>query len=773
MFTGWSGAGGCTGTSTCVFTSIAAAKAVTATFALEVYTITYDANEGTLAGTEDLSYTYGDAPITEPADPSRTGYDFVDWYSDAGLTTLAVWPLTPTGDTTVYAKWSATVTFNENGGDALSCAANQTSSIDNDALATNLCTRTGYEFTGWNTAATGPGTPYADEGLYDFASDGSDVLYARWRVLKFDVTFDENGGAPVSDLTNKDYSSGVTLPTPSRTGYTFDGWSADGGATLVPAGPFTIPASDTDFVAQWTINGFVVTATSGTGGTVDIAGGSYSYHVGPTITATPSAGYTFSAWTGGGSVCTTNPVCDLSLIDTNYPSLVATFTINTFDVVASAGTGGSVDSTTGIYNYHDGPTITATANANYTFDSWTGGGSVCTTNPVCDLSLIDTDYPSLVATFNIDSFAIAATAGIGGTVSSAGGNYDYHDGPTITATPSAGYTFNAWTGGGSVCTTNPVCDLSLIDTNYPSLVATFTVDTIDVTVTIVGEGDVTDGPEGELACDEANDPCTESYDYNTTVTLTAVAATGYRFDGWSGAGGCTGTSTCVFTSIAAAKAATATFAETTAPIISVESVDMVAATTAKLNFSSSESGTYYFLVLSQTASAPSASTIRLQGAAATKGSGPANATNTVTMTGMTASTAYTVYLIVEDAAGNRSSVVDADFTTTAAPGLTFPLYTTGASVSGVPQVGKTLSAMAGVWRGGASFTYQWYRCTQSVNLSRGSEVPAGCTEISGATGRQYLLTSADRSSHITVRVTGTSRGASNPIFTSSTPRAVR
>ena len=292
-------------------------------------------------------------------------------------------------------------------------------------------------------------------------------------------------------------------------------------------------------------------------------------------------------------------------------------------------------------------------------------------------------------------------------------------------------------------------------------------------VTIVGEGDVTDGDEGELTCDETNDPCTEGYDYETTVTLTAVPATGYRFDGWSGAGGCTGTSTCVFPSIAAAKAATATFAETTAPIIAVESVDMVTATTANLNFSSSASGTYYFLVLSQTASAPSASTIRLQGAAVTRGSGSANATNTVTMTGMSATTAYTVYLIVEDAAGNRSSVTDTDFTTIAAPGPIFPLYTTGASVSGVPQVGKSLSAKAGVWRGGASFSYQWYRCTQTVNLSRGSAVPAGCTEIAGATGRQYLLTNADRGSHITVRVTGTSRGASNQIFTSSTPRAVR
>ena len=72
---------------------------------LAVYAITYDANDGTLAGGEDPSYTYGDAAITAPSDPTRTGYEFAGWFRDDITFATSAFPLTPTGDTTVYAKW--------------------------------------------------------------------------------------------------------------------------------------------------------------------------------------------------------------------------------------------------------------------------------------------------------------------------------------------------------------------------------------------------------------------------------------------------------------------------------------------------------------------------------------------------------------------------------------------------------------------------------------------------------------------------------------------
>lgn len=69
-----------------------------------------------------------------------------------------------------------------------------------------------------------------------------------------------------------------------------------------------------------------------------------------------------------------------------------------------------------------------------------------------------------------------------------------------------------------------------------------------------GTGTVTSSPAG-INCGVT---CTYDYDESTEVTLTATPTGDNTFAGWSGTGGCTGTSTCVLT-MSAAKAATATF----------------------------------------------------------------------------------------------------------------------------------------------------------------------------------------------------------------------
>ncbi len=117
--------------------------------------------------------------------------------------------------------------------------------------------------------------------------------------------------------------------------------------------------------------------------------------------------------------------------------------------------------------------------------------------------------------------------------------------------------------------------------------------------------------------------------------------------------------------------------DTTAPSLSAVSVDTLTDTTADLNFTSNESGNYYYLVYAEADSPPSAATIKAQGTAVNKGAAAATAATPVdvTMSGLTASTNYTVYLIVEDAAGNQSLVSDTDFTTTVTPDTTAPVVT--------------------------------------------------------------------------------------------------
>jgi Listeria-Bacteroides repeat domain (List_Bact_rpt) len=68
-----------------------------------------------------------------------------------------------------------TVTFNANGG-----SGSMTAQVGNGPtnLDTNTFTYTGFTFNGWNTAADGSGTAYADGAAFPFTANAT--LYAQW-----------------------------------------------------------------------------------------------------------------------------------------------------------------------------------------------------------------------------------------------------------------------------------------------------------------------------------------------------------------------------------------------------------------------------------------------------------------------------------------------------------------------------------------------------------------------------------------------------------------
>jgi hypothetical protein len=81
---------------------------------------------------------------------------------------------------------------------------------------------------------------------------------------------------------------------------------------------------------------------------------------------------------------------------------------------------------------------------------------------------------------------------------------------------------------------------------------TATTTTYSLVVTKVGNGSVSSSPSGILC----GSTCTASFNSGTIVVLTATAASGYTFAGWSGA--CTGTGSCSL-SMTVARSITATF----------------------------------------------------------------------------------------------------------------------------------------------------------------------------------------------------------------------
>ena len=139
---------------------------------------------------------------------------------------------------------------------------------------------------------------------------------------------------------------------------------------------------------------------------------------------------------------------------------------------------------------------------------------------------------------------------------SCSGNYASGTAVTLTATAAIGSTFSGWSGGG--CGGTGSCVVTVTATT--TVTATFTVSPTLVTLTVIktgtGSGTVTSAPAG-ITCGTS---CAASYPSGTGVTLTAAAASGSTFGGWSG-GGCSGTGSCNVT-LSAATTVTATLTST-------------------------------------------------------------------------------------------------------------------------------------------------------------------------------------------------------------------
>ena len=196
-----------------------------------------------------------------------------------------------------------TITFNANGG-----SVSPTSKTVNagDALGTlPTPTYTSYTFSGWYTAATG-GTQVTASTV----PTGNATYYAHWTRNTYTITFNANGGS--TSETTRTINTGAaigTLPTPTRTNYTFNGWyTAATGGTKISAS--TVPTGNTTYYAQWTRNTYTLTFDPHDGSAVITKTINTGDAIGNQLPAAPTrAGHTFKGWytaCNGGTQVTAN-----------------------------------------------------------------------------------------------------------------------------------------------------------------------------------------------------------------------------------------------------------------------------------------------------------------------------------------------------------------------------------------------------------------------------------------------------------------------------------
>ena len=353
------------------------------------YTHTFNANGGGTVSPATITKAYNTALGTLPT-VSRTGYTFVGWFDTSATSggTQATTTTKVTGTKTWYARWSInsyTFTFDKNGGNTPSSTT--ITKEYNTAVGTlPTCTRSAdntytYAFAGWfDTSASSGGTQLTTTTKVT----SNKTWYARWTPTykNYTVTWDGNGGTPSKSSSSFHYNDALgALPTATRTGYTFKGWSTSKTGTVNISTTTKVTANVT-YYAVWTINSYTWTfdANGGTGDTTKTLNYNATLSTLPTASraSTAANNYTFAGWfdtdaSTGGTQLTTSTKC------TGNKTWYARWTASTrqYKLTVTAGIGGTV-SGGGTYNYNASATLKATANSGYHFVKWSDGNTSAT-----------------------------------------------------------------------------------------------------------------------------------------------------------------------------------------------------------------------------------------------------------------------------------------------------------------------------------------------------------------------------------------------------------
>ena len=210
------------------------------------YTITYHDNgndQYPVTNTNTVtSYTVETTGTITIANPTRNGYNFNGWYNadDSAFTDTTFTPSSYHSDIEIYASWEAItypISYELNGSSEYPVTNPNTRTsynVESGKISLDEPTRNGYDFQGWfanDPSFSGTSLPSImpgfDNGQYHVAL----TLYASWQAISYTISYNLNDGGDANTVnsnpaTYKVENGTVSLTTPTRPGYYFNGWYA-------------------------------------------------------------------------------------------------------------------------------------------------------------------------------------------------------------------------------------------------------------------------------------------------------------------------------------------------------------------------------------------------------------------------------------------------------------------------------------------------------------------------------------------------------------------
>jgi uncharacterized repeat protein (TIGR02543 family) len=504
-FISWSG--DLQGTANPQNVTMTANKSITATFGIDTFTVTLtSAGNGTVSKSPNQAvYQYG-TPISMTATPSA-GYHFVNWTGDT-TTTLNPYATVVTRDRALEANFAINtypVTVTPIGSGTVVKNPDLGATYPHGTVLTLTANPSaGQSFVGWagdTTTATNPLTVT--------------VTSARNYQARFTAAVNVTvvGSGTVTKNPNQtayDLGSTVQLTATPNAGFFFTGWSGD---TTTATNPLNLPVNNERNVTATFTTAFTLNLTTIGNGTASKNPDQPNYQNGTVVqlTATPNAGDTFVGWSGDASG-STSPINVTMNTNKNITALF------TWRLTTTATGPGTVTKNPNQTTYAPGTLVTLTAvpNANCHFVGWTGD----TTAATSPITVAMNANRSFTATFAIDTHTLTLTSSGHGTVAKNPDQTSYNHGTSITctATPDLGYHFVNWTGD-TTSAANPLTFNLVADR---ALTANFAINTFTVSTSAGAGGTMSRQPDQP------------TYDYGTSLRLSAFPNTGFDFTTWSG-----------------------------------------------------------------------------------------------------------------------------------------------------------------------------------------------------------------------------------------------
>ncbi|MEI6039866.1 MAG: InlB B-repeat-containing protein [Candidatus Berkelbacteria bacterium] len=486
--------------------NITADITVTATFAIDTYTLTYNAgSNGSITGTTPQTINYGANSTQVTAVPSAH-YHFVSW-SDNVLTAART-DLNVTANITVTATFAIntyTLTYNNDGNGSVTGTNPQTINYGANGTQVTAVPSAHYHFVSWSdNVLTAART--------DLNVTANITVTATFAINTYTLTYNNDGNGSVTGTNPQTINygaNGTQVTAVPSAHYHFVKWSDD----IMTAARTDLNVTDNITVtATFAIDTYTLTYSAGANGSITgTTPQTVNYGAsGTQVTAVPAANYHFVKWS--------DDVMTAARTDSNITaniSVTATFAIDTYTLTYSAGANGSI---TGItpqtVNYGgNGSQVTAVPSAHYHFVSWSDGVLTAARTD----SNITADV-TVTATFAIDTYTLTYNAGSHGSVSGVTPqtvNYGANGGQVL-AVPDDNYHFVKWS--------DDVMTAARIDQNITSdltVSATFAINSYTLTYSAGSHGSIT-----------GTTPQTVNYG-GSGSQVTAVPDSNYHFVKWS------------------------------------------------------------------------------------------------------------------------------------------------------------------------------------------------------------------------------------------------